>query len=76
VVCLDFLESAVNVIRKQIGEVEAEELLSPVAWEASVRLRRACLVIDCGTWRKLHPPSPSHRSIDRIAEITGAQGTR
>ena len=36
VVCLDFLESAVNVIRKQIGEVEAEELLSPMAWEASV----------------------------------------
>jgi hypothetical protein len=74
VVCLDFLESAVNVIRKQIGEVEAEELLSPAAWEASVRLRRACLVTDGGTWRKLHPPS--HRSIDRIAEITGAQGHR
>jgi hypothetical protein len=37
VVCLDFLESVVNgVIRKQIGEVEAEELLSLMAWEASV----------------------------------------
>jgi hypothetical protein len=35
-VCLDFLESTVNVIRKQIGEVEAEKLLSPMAWEASV----------------------------------------
>ena len=36
VVCLDFLESTVNVIRKQIGEVEVEELLRPMAWEASV----------------------------------------
>jgi hypothetical protein len=36
VVCLDFLESTVNVIRKQIGEVEAEELSSSMAWEACV----------------------------------------
>jgi hypothetical protein len=38
VVCFDFLESVVNVIRTQICEVEAKELLlSPMlAWEASV----------------------------------------
>ena len=33
---LDFLESTVNVIGKQISEVETEKLLSPMAWEGSV----------------------------------------